>query len=50
MAANEALVEAITRAVLYAIEIVGIEGLRATSMFPSSHRAGFGDMDGGSGF
>jgi len=31
--------KAIEAAVLYAISLVGIEGLRATSMFPSANRA-----------
>lgn len=36
-------VEAAVRyAVLYAISVVGIDGLRATSMFPNSRREGWG--------
>lgn len=37
------------RAVEYAISVVGIEGLRATSMFPNSTREGWGGGRSGDG-
>ena len=42
MSMEKSIEEAVRYAVLYAISLVGIEGLRATSMFPNSRREGWG--------